>query len=118
MAITNVGIEEVAKLIIGAGTAFSNVAIGTGTTAFDSASTTLNNEYKRDTATTSTATTDTTGDTAQFVKTFTFTESQNITEAGIFNNSTGGTLLAAQTFSAIGVADGDSLQITYKIDFD
>jgi len=115
---TNAGMAEVAQLIIGAGTAFSNVAIGTGTTNFAATSTQLNNEYKRDTATTSNVTTDVSGDTAQFVKTFSFTESKAITEAGVFNADTNGDMIAAQTFSAVNVSNGDSLQITYQIDVD
>ena len=118
MVVANTGLAQTAELIIGAGTAMSNISIGTGTTAFDSTSTALNNEYKRDTATTSTATTDVTGDTSQFIHTFSFTESKAITEAGVFNSSGAGEMLAAQTFSAVNVASGDSLQITFKIDFD
>lgn len=118
MTVTNSGKAEAAELLVGAGTAFNNVAIGTGTTNFAATSTQLNNEYKRDTATTSTATTDVTGDTAQFVNTFSITESKAITEAGVFNASAAGDMIAAQTFSAVNVASGDSLQITYKIDVD
>jgi hypothetical protein len=118
MTVTNAGMEETAKLLIGTGTAFSNIAIGTGTDAFAATSTQLTNEYKRDTATTSNVTTDVAGDTAQFVKTFTFTEAKAITEAGVLNADTTGTLIAAQTFSAVNVDDEDSLEITYKIDVD
>lgn len=118
MTVTDFGVAEVAKLILGAGTSFANVAIGTGTTSIAATFTALNNEYKRATATTSTQTTDVTGDTSQFVATFTFTESKAITEAGIFQTATGSTLLAGQTFAAVNVVDTDSLQITYKIDFD
>lgn len=38
-----------------------------------------------------------------------------ITEAGLFNASSGGTMLARQTFSAINKASGDSLQLTWQI---
>jgi len=118
MTVPTAGKAEAAELLVGAGTAFSNVAIGTGTTNFAATSTQLNNEYSRDTATTSTDTTDVTGDTAKFVKSFSFTESKAITEAGVLNNKAAGDLLAAQTFSAVNVASGDSLEITYKIDLD
>jgi len=118
MTVVNAGKAEAAELLLGAGTAFSNVAIGTGTADFKATSTQLNNEYKRDTATTSTDTTDVTGDTSKFVKSFSFTESKAITEAGVLNADSGGDMIAAQTFSAVNVASGDSLEITYKIDVD
>ena len=118
MTTTNAGMAEAAELLIGAGTAFSNIAIGTGTTNFAATSTQLNNEYKRDTATTSTDTTDVSGDTAKLVFTFSFTESKAVTEAGVFNNDSAGDMIAAQTFSAVNVTNGDQLEITYKIDID
>jgi len=117
MTIANAGIAEVAELIIGTGTAFSNIAIGTGTTAFAAASTELNDEYARDTATTSNVTTTVAGDTAQFVNTFSFTESKSITEAAVLNAAATGDMAAAQTYSAVAVVSGDSLQITYKLKF-
>ena len=118
MTTTNAGMAEVAQLIIGTGTAFSNIAIGTGTDSFAATSTELGTEYARDTATTSNVTTDVTGDTAQFVLTFNFTEAKAVTEAGVLNAVSDGDMIAAQTFSAVNVGDGDSLQITYKIDVD
>lgn len=120
MTTTNAGFAEVAELIIGSGTAMTNIAIGTGTTNFAATSTKLNNETVRDTATTSVVTTDTAGDTSQFVNTFSFTGSFAVTEAGVFNAKTAdtGDMIAAQTFSAVNVASGDSLEITYKIDID
>lgn len=118
MTVTNYGVAEIAKLIIGTGTAIANVSIGTGTTAIAATYTTLNNEYKRATATTSTVTTDVTGDSAQFVALFNFTESKAITEAGLHQTATGNTLCAGQTFAAINVVDTDSILITYKLDLD
>ena len=112
---TNAGFAEVAELIIGAGTAMSNIAIGTGSSNFAATSTELNDEYKRDTATTSTATTTATGDTSQLIVTFSFTESKAIVESGVLNASTNGDMVCAQTFSAVNVANGDSLQVTWKI---
>lgn len=63
-------------------------------------------------------TTDTTNDTAQLVATFTFTGSFAVTETGVLNAASVGTLLARQVFGAINVASGDSLQITWKFDVD
>jgi len=118
MTVTNGGLAEVAELIMGSGVAFDSLAIGIGTTNFEVTSTQLNNEYARASATASTETTDTTGDTAQFVHNFSFTETKAVTEVGVFNHATTGDMLAAQTFSAVNVVNGDSLQITYKADLD
>ena len=50
--------------------------------------------------------------------TFNFTLSFAVTESGVLNAASLGTLLARQTFSAINVANGDSLQVTWKFDVD
>jgi len=119
MTVTTAGKAEVAELILGAGTAFSNIAIGTGATqAFGVGATQLVSETARGTATTSTDTTDETGDTAKFVYTFSFTASGTINESGVFNNSSGGDMLCAQYISDINVESGDSLEVTYKLDID
>jgi hypothetical protein len=41
-----------------------------------------------------------------------------VTESGTLNAAAAGVLLARQTFSAINVANGDSLQVTWKFDVD
>jgi hypothetical protein len=56
-----------------------------------------------------------TDDTAQFVKSFSVTGSKAVTESGIFNAASVGKLLCRQTFSAINVVNGDTLQITWKV---
>lgn len=91
------------------------LGIGTGgTTALNSEITT--NGGERGAATVSNTTTTTTGDTEQWVKTFTFTGSFAITEEGLFdNNTSGGNMLAIQEFSAINVVSTDTLQITHKV---
>lgn len=97
------------------------IALGTNTTAPAAANTALGAEITtnggaRGAATVSQQTTTVTGDTCQWIKTFTFTGSLAITEEGLFdNNSSGGNMLARQTFSAINVANTDTLQITHKI---
>lgn len=119
MTVVNDGKAETAELLIGAATAFSNIAIGTGATqAFTSGDTALVTEDQRDTATTSTETTDSTGDTAQLVVTFSFSSSKTINEVGTFNASTGGDMLFAQQISDINVESGDSLEVTAKADVD
>jgi len=94
---------------------FDYIAIGTGTTAESATQTALVTEVMRANATGSRVTTNVTNDTAQLVATFNFTSSYAITEAGVFNASTAGTMLCRKVFSAINVANGDSLQVTYKV---
>lgn len=91
------------------------IGIGTGgTTALNSEITT--NGGQRGAATVTNTTTDTTGDTEQWVKTFTFSGSFSVTEEGLFdNNTSGGNMLAYQSFSAISVVSSDTLQITHKV---
>jgi hypothetical protein len=68
-------------------------------------------------AVTNTITT-TTGDTEQWVKTFTFSLSFAVTEEGLFdNNTSGGNMLCSQSFSAVNVNNLDSLQVTHKVKF-
>lgn len=115
--ITNDGLAGVASRINGAGAedAFTYIAIGTGTEAADVEDTTLGTETQREDATASRTTTTVTDDTARLVHTFNFSESADITESGVLNAETDGTLLARQVFSAIGVQDGDSIQITWDL---
>lgn len=123
--ITNAGFAGVASRLNGSGAeaAFTYIAIGIGATAANVADTTLGSEIttaggQRAAATASRVTTDVTNDTAQLVVTFTFTGSFAITESGVLNAASAGVLLARQVFSAINVADTDSLQITWKFDID
>lgn len=97
------------------------IALGTGTTAAAASDTALGTEIStgggsRGAATVTNTTTTTTGDTEQWVKTFSFSSSFAVTEEGLFdNNTSGGNMLARQVFSAVNVANGDSLQITHKV---
>lgn len=116
--ITAVGKMVTAKQLGGTTTApVTAIALGIGSpsaTALGSEITTAGGQ--RGAATVTNTTTDSTGDTEQWVKTFTFTGSFAITEEGLFdNNSTGGNMLASQSFSAINVIDTDTLQITHKV---
>lgn len=116
--ITSVGKKATADQLGGTTTSpVTAIALGVGTpsaTALGSESTT--NGGSRGAATVSNTTTTTTGDTEQWVKTFTFSGSLALTEEGLFdNNTSGGIMLASQTFSAINVVDTDTLQITHKV---
>jgi hypothetical protein len=127
--ITTAGKALVAGRINGSGSpaAATYIGVGVGTTGAAIGDTALETEKLVDGTTSATAhtsatvslvTTDTTNDTAQLVATFAFTATLAITESGCFNASSTGTLLCRQTFSAINVVSGDSLQLTWKIDVD
>jgi len=112
--IVNKGLEWVAKLINGVETTtFSYIQVGTGTTAAqvtDTALETYNDEvdstesyeasYK-----------------AKLVGTINFTSSVAVTESGVFNGAHTGSpeMLCRQVFSALNMANGDSLEVTWKI---
>jgi hypothetical protein len=123
-ALTNSGFAEVAGLFCsdqsGSYTAFDYIAVGTGTTAATATDTELETEETQN-GLTRAATTGTlvqvnvADDTAQFVKSFSVTGSVAVTESGVFNDASAGTMLCRQTFSAINVADGDTLQLTWKV---
>jgi len=115
---TNAGKAETALLLVGAGTAFDDVAIAEGATeAFTAGSTQLAGTV-RDTqsAATSVVTTDVAGDTAQFVATFSITGTWAIDNTGVFNSASD--MLCATTFSDINLENGDTLEITWKVDVD
>lgn len=125
--------REVQNLVVSAGKAavaglingvitnfFEHLAIGTGTTAAAAGDTALQTEIAtgggaRVAGTTSRVTTTVTNDTAQIVATWNFTASFAVTEAGILDAISAGTLLARQVFSAVNVVNGDSLTITWKV---
>lgn len=122
--VTTRGKRVIAEQLNGVTTApVTAIALGTGTTAAAAGDTALQTEIttnggQRGAATTSNQTTSTTGDTARWVKTFSFTGSFAVTEEGLFdNNSSGGNMLARQVFSAVNVVNGDSLQITHNVQF-
>jgi hypothetical protein len=120
--VTNAGFAGIASRINGSGgeAAFTYIAVGTGTTAANVADTALQTEtaasgLSRANSTVSRATTTVTNDTAQDVTTFTVTGTVAVTESGVLNAASGGTLLCRQVFAAINVVNGDSLQITWKV---
>lgn len=121
--ITNAGLAQIALLAGDASAVpFTYLALGTGTTAAAATDTTLETETSasglaRAAATVSRVTTTVTNDTLQLLKAFTAGASAAITECGILNDASDGTLLGRQVFSAVNVVSGDILTITYKVSF-
>lgn len=119
--ITKAGIAEVVNLMgdVSTPTAFSYLAVGTGTVAATSDDTTLGTETTdsglgRASATVTRETTTSTNDTLQLDKTWTATGAKAITELGAFNASSAGVMLGRKVFGAVNVEDEDTLQLIYK----
>jgi len=121
--ITNVGKADVAGLIGGLVTSpFNYIAIGSSSAPPSASDTSLGSEVARKSASASRETTNVTNDTLVLVATFSSADglsgTSDIVEAGVFNASTGGDMLARQTFSKPIPMDwdaGDAIQITWKI---
>ncbi len=124
--VTNSGKRVVTNRIKGAGTEPLNVGWGTGagtaaaadTTLFTEALVTLAAGSTDHTAGTSTQqTTTTTSDTYQVIATRTATGAGTVTNAGLWDAASGGTLFLKGDFTGIGLASGDSIQFTIKAVF-
>ena len=107
----------VSRMIDTSAAAMSHMAIGTGTTAANTAQTALVTESARVALTSSTVVTTTvTNDSAQYIATFGPGEgTAAITEAGIFNAASAGTMLARTVFPVINKGALDTLSLTWKI---
>jgi hypothetical protein len=98
-------------------TAMTHMAVGAGSTAAAAANSALGNELGRVTLTSTTiVTTSVANDAVQYVATFgAGTGTGAITEAGIFNDSTTGTMLCRTVFAVINKGALDTLTITWKV---
>lgn len=93
-------------------TAMSHMGIGTGTTAAAAGDTALVSEAARTALTSTTVSTNT----VVYVDTFgAGTGTGAITEAGVFNASSSGTMLCRTVFSVVNKGADDSMTITWTI---
>ena len=124
IAINDEVVQEVPNLVVTAGknyvadriknnsTVMSHMAIGTGTAAAAAGNTALGSESAR-TALTSTTVTN---NEIVYVDTFPAgTGTGAITEAGIFNASSGGTMLCRTVFSVVNKGASDAMTITWTV---
>lgn len=97
--------------------AMTHIGVGTGSTAAALTDTGLSTEIgTRSSATATNVTTTVTNDTAQYVATFLPGNATGaITEAGVFNASTAGTMLCRTTFAVINKGENDTITITWKV---
>jgi len=117
--ITNAGFGAMSGLVLNdiTETAFDYIAIGTGTTAAAVTNTTLEAESMRVAGTGTQTTTTVTNDTAHLESTFNITSTLAITEAGMLNAATLGTLFNRGIFTAVNVVNGDTLVVKYDVTF-
>ena len=101
--IVNGGLAEMSGLLLSdiGGTAFDYIAIGIGTTGATVTDTTLETESMRVAGTGTQTTTIVTDDTAHLESTFNIVSTLAITESGILNAASSGTMLNRTTFTAI-----------------
>ena len=124
IAINDKVVKEVPNLVVTAGknyvadriknnsTVMSHMAIGTGSTAAAAGDTALGSQTAR-TALTSTTVTN---NEIVYVDTFPAgTGTGAITEAGIFNASSGGTMLCRTVFSVVNKGANDAMTITWTV---
>lgn len=123
-SITNASFAVLSGLAgnVDAQTAFTYLAVGTSTTAPSASQTALGGEItdsglSRASATVSRVTTTQTNDTLQLVKAFSVTGTKTVEEVGIFNASSGGTMLGRALTTSKAVVNGDTLTITYQVKF-
>jgi hypothetical protein len=100
--------------------AFKFVAMGVGATTAArtaaAADTVLSTEVEtRTSGTESTVTTTNTGDTYQVVGTVAASATRAVDEGGLFDASTVGNMGTSATFNVVSLANGDSIQFTWKV---
>jgi len=94
----------------------SHMGVGSGTTAVDATDTALETQIGSRKALTSATRSGSNNESIIYVATFDPGEGTGaITEAGIFNASTSGTMLCRTVFSVVNKAAGDTLEITWTI---
>ena len=93
-------------------TAMSHMGIGTGNTAAAASDTALGTEAARVSLTSTTVTSNAVAYVASFAA---GTGTGAITEAGILNAGSGGTLLCRTVFSVVNKASSDSMTITWTV---
>jgi hypothetical protein len=96
--------------------AMTHMGVGNGTVVAAPGDTTIAQLGTRATVTPTNTTVTVTNDTIQYVATFAAGNGTGaVTEAGIFNDSTAGTMLCRTVFSVINKGPDDSLTITWRV---
>lgn len=126
--VTHAGLDIITNRIKGAGTEPVNPGWGTGVGTAAATDTTLFSEKALDLATatgtrtagtSSRVTTTNTNDTYEVTETMTASGAGTVTNAGLFDGTTIGSnnLFMKGDFTGIGLASGDSIAFTFKVQF-
>ena len=111
--VVTAGKDHIASRMVGTSSGvMSHMAVGTDNTSPAAGDTALGAEAGRVAVSSYTASTNTVTATATFPA---GTGTGALTEAGIFNASSGGTMLCRTTFSTVNKAAGDSVAITWTV---
>jgi hypothetical protein len=115
--IVNAGLARIALLMTGGGSPMSHMALGGSSTMPGATQTALVSEVGRVAlASTTTVTTNVSGDSVQYVATFPAgTATGALTEAGLFDAASGGTMLARSVYNTVNKGENDSLTVTWKV---
>lgn len=115
--IVNAGKAHLAGLLVGASgySPFRYVAVGTGTTTPSADDTALEQEITGGGLARGEGTISVNGNVATITKTWNVTDTYGITEVGLFNASSGGTMYARATFAVVNVENGDTFTFTWQI---
>ncbi len=117
--VVNTGLAHITSRLLGTSSnLMSHMALGSGTTAAAAGNTALESQLGSRDALTSSTQSGTNNESIVYVATFSAGEATGaVTEAGIFNASTSGTMLCRTVFSVVNKAAGDTLQVTWTVTF-
>lgn len=117
--LVNAGRAIITNMLSGlGGTVPKYVAIGTGATAESASQTALVTEVEtRATGTPTRTTVSVTNDTLQVTGTITATAGRALVESGLFDASTVGNMLVRGVYSTINLSTGDSIALTWTLQF-
>ena len=111
--IVDTGLDYIASRMNGTSeSVMSHMAVGTGSTAAAAADTTLGTELNRQSLTSTTVTDNALAYVASYAA---GTATGSLTEAGLFNASSAGTMLCRTVFGTVTKAADDSMTITWTI---
>jgi hypothetical protein len=115
--IMQLGLARIAQRLAGSANAMTHMAIGSNSANDNNTRTALGTELGRVTLTSATVTTQTTtNDSVTYIAAFAAGVGTGaITEAGIFDAASAGTMLSRSIFTVINKGVSDSLTITWKV---
>lgn len=117
--VVNTGLAHITSRLLGTSSGvMSHMALGAGTSSAAAGDTTLGSPLGSRKAFDSVTQSGSNNESIVYVTTFSPGEATGaVTEAGIFNASSSGTMLCRTVFSVVNKAAGDTLQVTWTLTF-